>query len=109
MLAPHDYPLLLSLVRVDLEFDVARLVALEPALGGAWGRSFLQRLMREGAADPAAGAAAGRQQGGGYAPRRRKVGPRAREAVLAAAYPITVETRCGGSGSGSGAGKAGCM
>lgn len=86
---------------------MARLVALEPALGGAWGRGFLQRLLREGSADTAVGTAAGRQQGGGYAPRRRKVSPRAHEAVLAAAYPINVETRCEGSGTWGGKRHAG--
>ncbi|PNH08343.1 hypothetical protein TSOC_005063, partial [Tetrabaena socialis] len=77
--------------RTSLEFDLDRLVASEPGLGGAWGRRFLERLL----ALPR-GAFEGEQQGreaarrGSMAGRRRSTAA-ARAAALALAYPESVE------------------
>ncbi|EFJ42823.1 hypothetical protein VOLCADRAFT_107070 [Volvox carteri f. nagariensis] len=71
--------------RVSLEFDIDRLAASEPGLGGAWGARFLERLL----ALPT-WPASRRMPGGSMAGRARR-GASARSALMAAAYPVDVE------------------
>ena len=77
---------------MTLEFNVDRLAAAEPGLGGAWGARFLERLL----ATPALPGSGRRIRGGGGSSGmfgRARASPAARAAANAAAYPVDVEHR----------------
>ncbi|GLC37068.1 hypothetical protein PLESTB_001395000 [Pleodorina starrii] len=75
--------------RVTLEFDVDRLVASEPGLGGAWGARLLERLL----APPLDASGRRRSAPGGSMAGRARRGAAARAALLAKVYPVDVEPR----------------
>lgn len=83
---------------MTLEFDVDRLVASEPSLGGSWGARFLERLL----APPIWADAPERRnhiQWGSMAGRARR-GAAARSAKMAEVYPVDVQRRCVGAVKG---------